>query len=258
MILQLLVRIYLVLMLYCFITIQASRNLQKILSIEANCTRDLMHLKIDMGRQFFGKLFAKGFMDECASHPGSTLLTLPLTSCGIRSKMLSKYTMQYSVQIIAQHSSKLQQKSDIEVNAKCVIPTDMIDFMIEGSAKKSLRNGRMRLIKSEIVVRSWLDIETKRHDFGLVGENVTISAVAILPRNIGMQVVDCIAFDGIGDSSQKLFDEFGCPIDQNIMPNFKERLINFEDGWSKLDDHDNVQKVWSSSMLQKFDYLVYF
>lgn len=35
---------------------------------------------------------------------------------------------------------------------------------------------------------------------------------------IGWKIVDCTAHDGLGDSSQKLLDETGCPVDELLMP----------------------------------------
>lgn len=64
-------RILFVLLTHCFTIIAATKAPQKILSIEANCTRDLMHVKINMGRPFKGMVFAKGFSEECGSVPGN-------------------------------------------------------------------------------------------------------------------------------------------------------------------------------------------
>lgn len=252
---MLLLRIQLVLMCYCFNGIQADshKNLQqqKILSIDVNCTRDLMHLKVNMGEPFKGMVFAKGFMEECGSVAGFSSLTLPLTSCGIRSKMLSKDVMQYSVRLVAQHSSKLQLKSDIEVTAKCEIPSTMMDVALDSSEMTKIsqtnRNGRMRYLKTAMKIRSWLDISTDIPEYAKVGENATISAIALVPQSIGMKIVDCIAFDGVGDSSQKLFDEFGCPIDRSLMGEFQEKINIIEDGWSKPNEDDVVQKVFTTS-----------
>ena len=66
-------------------------------------------------------------------------------------------------------------------------------------------------------------------------------------RNIGIRIVDCVAFDGIGESSQKLFDENGCPVDSQIMPEFLEEITIIEDGWSKKNDDDMVQKVFKTN-----------
>lgn len=255
MIMMLLLRIQLVLMCYCFNGIQADSHKnpqqQKILSIDVNCTRDLMHLKLNMGKPFKGMVFAKGFMEECGSNAGSSSLTLPLTSCGIRSKMLSKDIMQYSVRLVAQQSSKLQLKSDIELTAKCEIPSTMMDVPLDDSEMTKItqtnRNGRMRYLKTGMKIRSWLELGTERPEYAKVGENATLSAVALIPRSVNMRIVDCIAFDGVGDSSQKLFDEFGCPIDRGLMPEFQEKINTIEDGWSKPHEDDIVQKVLTTS-----------
>lgn len=251
---MLVLRIQLMLLFYCFNGTQANshenpQQHHKILSIDVNCTRDFMHLKLNMGEPFKGVVFAKGFMEECGSSVGSSSLTLPLTSCGIHSKMLSKDTMQYSVRLVAQQSSKLQLKSDIGVTAKCDIPSTMMDVSVDNSEMMKLtqtRNGRMRYLKTAMKIRSWLDIGTQRPEYAIVGENATFSAIALIPRNVGMRIVDCIAFDGTGDSSQKLFDEFGCPIDVSLMSGFKEKIANIEDGWSKSNDEDVVQKIYST------------
>lgn len=40
----------------------------------------------------------------------------------------------------------------------------------------------------------------------------------MLLAGIGWRVVDCTAHDGIGEVSQRLLDEMGCPIDETILP----------------------------------------
>lgn len=57
---------------HCLSGIHANKAHQKILSIEANCTRDLMHVKIKMGLPFKGMVFAKGFSEECGSLSGES------------------------------------------------------------------------------------------------------------------------------------------------------------------------------------------
>lgn len=179
---------------------------------------------------------------------GSPSLTLPLSSCGIRFKFLSKDNVQYSVRLVAQMDSKLQQKSDMETIATCTVPSDMMDVNLQDNELKQQRNGRMRFLKSATKIRSWLEVGSKEgQDYAIVGENSTLSVRSILARNVGMRVVDCVAFDGVGESSQRLFDEFGCPIDSQIMPDFTETVVNIEDGWSKNHEEDIVQKVFSTN-----------
>lgn len=64
-------RILFALLWHCLTLTHANKVQQKILSIEANCTRDLMQIKINMGRPFKGMVFAKGFSEECGSVAGN-------------------------------------------------------------------------------------------------------------------------------------------------------------------------------------------
>lgn len=144
--------------------------------------------------------------------------------------------------------SKLQQKSDLEALARCVVPSDMMDVNLQNNeVKQPQRNGRMRFLKATTKIRSWLEVGSKEgQDFAIVGENSTLSVRSILARNVGMRVVDCVAFDGVGENSQRLFDELGCPVDLQIMPDFTESIVNIEDGWSKNHEDDIVQKVFTT------------
>lgn len=144
--------------------------------------------------------------------------------------------------------SKLLQKTDMEVFAKCAVPSEMMDVSFhDNEIHQQHRHGRMRYMKSSTKIRSWLEVGSKEgQEFALVGENATLSVRSILARNVGMRVVDCVAFDGVGESSQRLFDEFGCPVDSQIMPDFTESIVNIEDGWSKNHEDDVVQKVFTT------------
>lgn len=156
--------------------------------------------------------------------------------------------MRYSVRLIAQMDSKLQQKSDLEMTVKCEVPSEMMDVNVQDNELKQHRSGRMRFLKVATKIRSWLEVGSKEgQDYAIVGENSTLSVRSILARNVGMRVVDCVAFDGVGESSQRLFDEFGCPVDSQIMPDFSETIVDIEDGWSKNHEDDIVQKVFSTS-----------
>lgn len=68
-------------------------------------------------------------------------------------------------------------------------------------------------------IRVWLELGgTKDKDSGFVevGEATTLGIRALLPGSIGVRVVDCSALDGIGETSQKLLDGRGCPIDVQV------------------------------------------
>lgn len=226
-----------------------------------------MHVRVNMmaGQQpFKGMIYAKGFSEECASSSGkiknyshakimykiifhtegSSFVTLPLSACGIRSRLVDTNTIQYGVRIMAQMDAKLQQKTDEEAVAKCSISSEMMDVNVQDVDMKQQRTGRMRHMKHSSKVRAWLEVGSRDgQDFSLVGENSTLKIRSFIKRNIGMRIVDCVAFDGIGDSSQRLFDEFGCPIDSQLMDDFNEDIVSIEDGWSKANDDDIVQKI---------------
>ncbi|CAO1376733.1 unnamed protein product [Diamesa hyperborea] len=222
-----------------------------------------------MSKPFKGMIFAKGFSEECGSIAGKIMwiycfnfmfiinhfflgastLTLPTQSCGIRSQ-LKDNQIHFSVRIVTQMSDKLQQKSDLETIARCTLPTEMMEVSIqEKDNEPKQRNGRMRFLKAATKIRSWLELGGKDGSLDVVdvGQNATLSIKTILARNIGIRVVDCVAFDGIGESSQKLFDENGCPVDSQIMPEFLEEITIIEDGWSKKNDDDMVQKVFKTN-----------
>lgn len=280
-------RILFILLWHCSAFSDAKQKIEKIqhqkpkiLSIEANCTRDVMHVRVNMGgsQPFKGAIYAKGFSEECSSSageklqscswnisiklyhlscqlPGSSSVILPLSACGIRSRFTDQNTMQYGVRIVVQMDAKLQQKSDDEAVAKCSVPSEMMDVNVqdvEPTTKQqqqqqmtAQRTGRMRhYMKPSSKVRAWLEVGSREgQDFSLVGENSTLKIRSFIKRSIGMRIVDCVAFDGVGESSQRLFDEFGCPIDAQLMDDFSEEIVNIEDGWSKLNDDDVVQKI---------------
>lgn len=68
-------------------------------------------------------------------------------------------------------------------------------------------------------VRVWLELGGQKNQSAgsvEVGEATTLAVVAILPASIGVRVVDCSALDGIGETSQRLLDARGCPVDVQV------------------------------------------
>lgn len=75
-------RILFILLWHCSAFSDAKQKIEKIqhqkpkiLSIEANCTRDVMHVRVNMGgsQPFKGAIYAKGFSEECSSSAGERL-----------------------------------------------------------------------------------------------------------------------------------------------------------------------------------------
>lgn len=66
-------------------------------------------------------------------------------------------------------------------------------------------------------IRVWLELGSS-DGLGVVevGQLTTMNIRAILPGTVGVRIVDCAALDGLGESSQKLLDERGCPVDEQV------------------------------------------
>lgn len=107
-----LLRMRLVLLWYCFAIVDANKAQQKILSIEANCTRDLMHVKINMGRPFKGMVFAKGFSEECGSVAGKFLKAHQLNSLDLRAGFINRFSITDTSTIVLRNTVQVPVKRD--------------------------------------------------------------------------------------------------------------------------------------------------
>ncbi|KAL3286278.1 hypothetical protein HHI36_000787 [Cryptolaemus montrouzieri] len=191
------------------------------------------------------------------TYKNTVSLSLPTSGCGLRltSKRTKngKVLMQYTVTLAIQQDRHLRQIADQEIYVSCQINSNVFSLKsasimneIEGNIidEGNLRNGRMRqdglwntetdkkVLKNaklqEILksAKAWMEIipqEVDSNDNQLrdklqVGELAKLIVKSTLPVGIGWKVVDCAAHDGLGDSSQKLLDEIGCPVDDQIMP----------------------------------------
>lgn len=66
-------------------------------------------------------------------------------------------------------------------------------------------------------IQAWLELGGSDGSGAVeVGQQTSMSVKVILPDRIDVRIIDCVALDGIGDASQKLFDERGCPIDEQV------------------------------------------
>ncbi|XP_055716817.1 uncharacterized protein LOC129810394 isoform X1 [Phlebotomus papatasi] len=223
-----------------------------VVSICANCTRDFMNLRLDLDRPFKGVVFAKEFAEECHSRGNLTSiisLRLPTSGCGVRSEPQEDGSMELSVRIVVQMDGKLRQSADVVKIAKCSLPSDMMNMNVISSHEKPVRNGRMKTdIAGSSRVRVWLELGGSGGTGSVeVGQATTLGVRAILPGSVGVRVVDCIALDGLGEASQKLLDERGCPIDEQVMPALLVRFRPIEEGWSKPHKDDLVEKLFQTT-----------
>ncbi|XP_044746215.1 uncharacterized protein LOC123307828 [Coccinella septempunctata] len=194
----------------------------------------------------------------------SVTLNLPTYGCGLRLSSKSgrngELLMQYSVTLAIQQDRHLRQIADQEIHVSCQINSEEFSLNsqtmineLEADLKDDVikRNGRMRqdevwnqqvqknkykedtkYHKSVKGAKAWMEIISEKENDSLendklrVGETAKLIVKSTLPVGIGWKVVDCIAHDGLGDSSQKLINDKGCPIDDQIMPKLKYGAIH--------------------------------
>lgn len=66
-------------------------------------------------------------------------------------------------------------------------------------------------------IRVWLELGASDGGGTVeVGQLTTLGVRAVLPGSVGVRIVDCAALDGLGESSQKLLDDRGCPVDEQV------------------------------------------
>ncbi|XP_045460924.1 uncharacterized protein LOC123671230 [Harmonia axyridis] len=188
----------------------------------------------------------------------SVRLSLPTYGCGLRLSSKhgrnGELLMQYSVTLAIQQDRHLRQMADQEIYVSCQINSEEFSLNSETMMNElesdltdvaSKRSGRMkqdkvwnsqmkntdntkntRYYKSVKEAKAWMEIipgeqeneNASQNDKLRVGEAAKLIVKSTLPVGIGWKVVDCTAHDGLGDSSQKLLDDRGCPIDDQIMP----------------------------------------
>ncbi|CAH1111381.1 unnamed protein product [Psylliodes chrysocephalus] len=230
--------------------------INKITAVNFTCDSDNFNVSVSTHLPFKGLLFAKDFAQECKSTgdlSNKIFISLHTSGCGVRLSSSSTENgdiqMFYTVNLVIQQDRHLRQISDQEKIVKCQLKDE--DLLLKSKAlEKTLTNeilgiklhqrvGRMKdegwskelegkQLEEEINValsaaRAWMEIvpensEDKGYDTLQVGETALLSVKSTLPAGIGWKVVDCVAHDGLGDSSQKLLDEHGCPVDESLMP----------------------------------------
>lgn len=78
-------------------------------------------------------------------------------------------------------------------------------------------------------IRVWMELGGKKNGRSgsvEVGEATTLGIRALLPGSVGVRIVDCSALDGIGETSQKLLDHQGCPVDAQVCTSLIIKMRN--------------------------------
>ncbi|XP_056636759.1 uncharacterized protein LOC130445231 [Diorhabda sublineata] len=232
--------------------------MNKIILVNATCDSENLNVSVLMQSPFKGLIFAKDFAQECKSvgrFSDELKIGLPTSGCGVR--LTSVHTeegslrMVYSVNLIIQQDRHLRQISDQEKVVYCDLKDIDLSFKSKAlikTLKQEIKGGKLikrigrmkdegwskeldgKQLQDEIdealsAARAWMEIVSENDDDRAsdtlqVGETASLIVKSTLPVGIGWRVIECFAHDGLGDSSQKLSNEQGCPIDELLMPAF--------------------------------------
>ncbi|GBP22236.1 hypothetical protein EVAR_22522_1 [Eumeta japonica] len=178
-------------------------------------------------------------------------LLLPSNACGVRTSFLNISSVEdesiadlyYTVTLVLQMDKYLQQSSDQEILVRCrlkpravQIVSSALDNVIRsklrdilGNEVKKTRTGRTRhdwtadAAQREVAMeatRAWMELApatpTREPATVEVGQPTRLLVQCTLPVGVGLRVTNCLAHDGLGEASQTLLDEAGCPIDETI------------------------------------------
>ncbi|XP_030378360.1 uncharacterized protein LOC115626985 [Scaptodrosophila lebanonensis] len=247
-------------------TVTTSSGMQ-IQAVQVNCTRELLDMQLTLSRPFRGLLYAKDFPLECRARGQDApkiALRLPTSGCGVRAEPMPDGGMEYTVRVMVQMEQKLRQSTDILRTVRCYLPPKAMGMPVPVPVSSRDRNARMRHVHQEQAlaavlppagplmdtprVRIWLELGGLNGSGSVeVGVATTLTVRAIVPGNIGVRVVDCAALDGLGESTQQLLDARGCPIDEQVMPALHTRHKPAEEGWSKQEEEDLVERTFTAT-----------
>lgn len=113
------------------------------------------------------------------------------------------------------HASVKTPQSKQQLNAADIETTHLPPSSAAQSQFKSNNNNAHS--SSTPRVRIWLELGGPDGSGSVVvGQATTLTVRAIVPGTMGVRIVDCAALDGLGESTQQLLDERGCPIDEQV------------------------------------------
>ncbi|XP_049875393.1 uncharacterized protein LOC126373319 [Pectinophora gossypiella] len=226
----------------------------RVRSVTSTCDRGALTVRLTMDLPFKGLVFTKDFSRECRVQGNlqkNISLHLPSNACGVRTSTLNstepddEEDLYYTVELVVQMDRHLQQSTDQELLVRCklqprvmrinssalenVITTKIREMT--GQEVKKIRTGRNRqgfvnpadaehrelLMES---ARAWMELApaapASEPATVEVGQPTRLLIQCTLPVGVGLRVTNCVAHDGLGEASQTLLDEAGCPIDESI------------------------------------------
>lgn len=247
-------RIILLLWVTTLVNCQIKPN--RVAGVDTVCDKTSMTIELEMAQPFKGIVFSKDFSRECRVQghlQNKITLHLPSNACGVRTSALNTTDkgldedeqLFYNVELIIQMDRHLQQSSDQELFIRCKlqpravrINSSALESVINnklremaGREAKKTRTGRQRqgfANAAELEQREWLmaaarawmeltpEASAAEPATVEVGQPTRLLIQCTLPAGVGLRIINCVAHDGLGEASQNLLDEAGCPIDETI------------------------------------------
>ncbi|XP_028173800.1 uncharacterized protein LOC114362553 [Ostrinia furnacalis] len=275
-------------------TLEQQARPNRVLDVATSCDKGSLTVHVELDQPFKGLVFSKDFSRECRVQGNlqqKISLHLPSNACGVRTSTLNETSeepedeedLYYFVELVVQMDSKLQQSSDQELLVRCkllpravrivstalegIIQTKMRELV--GQETKRIRTGRNRqgfdspamMEQREMLMeaaRAWMDLSPAMSTIDPstveVGQPTRLLIQCTLPVGVGLRVTNCVAHDGLGEASQRLLDEAGCPIDETIFSKptvHKHKLRSSEIDFSDLEPVDIQRNMEENSNIKQ-------
>lgn len=199
------------------------------IKIECNSNEIAVAINTKSGA-FNGMIYPKGLsknsscLGEFVQERSPVRYRLPLRSCNTMSSELDNGGIEYFNTIVVQPHLKLVTNQGKGFHIRCVYTTK--DKTISNNINVSMLETQP-LLATAPMPGCTMKIFSGDPDQREVAESVKIGdhltlQVAIDSQHVyGLKITDCLVRDGLGWGEQRLIDQYGCPVDDEIMGKFK-------------------------------------
>ncbi|XKL65292.1 hypothetical protein PGB90_008712 [Kerria lacca] len=200
--------------------------------IRVQCNTNEILVYVDTVNNIFnGMIYPMGLsknsscMTEFRQNYGPVKYRLPLRSCNTMSTQLENGAIEYFNTIVVQPHRKLVTNKGRGFHVRCRYKPR--EDIISNKFNFSTTEGSSTLFSMKMPVVS-MKIYNADSSNVIVAENVKIGdplsiviSINDTENEYGLYITDCLVQDGLGWSEQHLIDGYGCPMDPEIMGQFK-------------------------------------
>jgi hypothetical protein len=210
-----------------------------ILSIEAKCSKEAIHVRITYDKPFDGIIYTKGHYNDIschfAGHRSGQLVyefLLEVNRCGTNfiDEFVSRGESYLENTLIFQNEPTFQEVWDLSRHLKCTW-SGVFDKTVQTSVNVDVLDSQT-ITYSGDSVESHMDIQYGHgpnaapvQGFVRIGDDLTLSVslVGSDANNFDLHVKDCIAHDGDIRNSVRLTDESGCVLKKKLLGQWQKR-----------------------------------